>query len=109
MRVFKEGRGPVADSVSDAYLARWLNRMHRMWTLQQAEKRFSAVVDAAVAGQPQHVTRRGRPAVVVLSTAEYERLLIAARADRGRFAEHLLAFPGAELERATAAPRDVRF
>ena len=37
-----------------------------MWTLQDAKNRFSAVVDAAMAGQPQQVTRRGKPAVVVL-------------------------------------------
>ena len=44
------------------------------WSLQDAKNRFSAVVDSAVAGTPQRVTRRGRPAVVVLAAAEYERL-----------------------------------
>ena len=38
------------------------------WPLQEARNRFSAVVDAAVAGEPQRVTRRGKPAVVVLSS-----------------------------------------
>ena len=36
------------------------------WPLQDAKDRFSAVVDAAVAGDPQRVTRRGKPAVVEL-------------------------------------------
>ena len=44
------------------------------WPLQDAKNRFSAVVDAAVAGDPQRVTRRGKPAVVVLAVEEYERL-----------------------------------
>ena len=44
------------------------------WQLQDAKNRFSAVVDAALSGTPQHVTRRGRPAVVVLAVDEYERL-----------------------------------
>ena len=44
------------------------------WPLQDAKNRFSALVDAALAGAPQRVTRRGRPAVVVLATDEYERL-----------------------------------
>ena len=42
------------------------------WSLQDAKNRFSAVVDAALQGEPQRVTRRGKPAVVVVE--EYERL-----------------------------------
>ncbi|MCL3883189.1 type II toxin-antitoxin system Phd/YefM family antitoxin [Marivita sp. GX14005] len=80
-----------------------------MWTVQDAKNRFSAVVDAALAGTPQEVTRRGRPAVVVLSTEEYRRLLAGAVETRESFAEHLLAFPGGDIERAEAAPRDVQF
>ena len=38
-----------------------------MWTLQDAKNRFSAVVEAALAGTPQEVTRRGKPAVVVVA------------------------------------------
>ena len=30
------------------------------WSLQDAKNRFSAVVDAAVGGDPQRVTRRGK-------------------------------------------------
>ena len=44
------------------------------WPLQDAKNRFSAVVEAAVAGDPQRVTKRGKPAVVVLAVGEYERL-----------------------------------
>ena len=80
-----------------------------MWTLQDAKNRFSAVVDAALAGSPQEVTRRGQPAVVVLSTEDYRRLLRDAGKKRGSFAEHLLAFPGDEVERLHAHPRDVAF
>ena len=80
-----------------------------MWTLQDAKNRFSTVVDAAIAGQPQQVTRRGKPAVVVLSAAEYARLLAGAVERRESFAEHLLGFPGGEVERAAARPRDVAF
>ena len=36
-----------------------------MWKLQDAKNRFSAAVEAALGGEPQHVTRRGKPAVVV--------------------------------------------
>ncbi|PZQ96082.1 MAG: type II toxin-antitoxin system prevent-host-death family antitoxin [Cereibacter sphaeroides] len=80
-----------------------------MWTLQDAKNRFSAVVEAALAGRPQEVTRRGRPAVVVLAAEEYRRLLTEAREARGSFAEHLLAFPGDGAERPKVQPRDVNF
>ena len=80
-----------------------------MWTLQDAKNRFSAVVDAALAGTPQEVTRRGKPAVVVLSADAYKRLVRGAVETRPSFAEHLMAFPGAEVERAEVRPRDVTF
>lgn len=80
-----------------------------MWTVQDAKNKFSAVVEAALAGTPQEVTRRGRPAVVVLSSEEYRRLLAGAIKGRESFADHLLAFPNAEIERAEARPRDVSF
>ena len=44
------------------------------WPLQDARNGFSALVNAALAGEPQIVTRRGRPVVVVLAVDEYERL-----------------------------------
>ena len=80
-----------------------------MWTLQDAKNRFSAVVDAALAGTPQEVSRRGKPAVVVLSAEEYRRLLSGAVAQRESFADHLMAFPGGEVERLKATPRAVEF
>lgn len=80
-----------------------------MWTLQDAKNKFSSVVDAALAGAPQEVSRRGKPAVVVLSAAEYQRLLAGAAGPRESFADHLLAFPGDEVARMQAKPRDVAF
>lgn len=80
-----------------------------MWTLQDAKNRFSALVDAALAGRPQEVTRRGRPAVVILSAEEYRRLVAEAASQRESFADHLLDFPGAEPARLMARPRDVAF
>ncbi len=69
------------------------------WQLQDAKNRFSAVVDAALAGEPQHVTRRGKPAVVVLAAAEYERLCKQEPSDTPTFVEHLLAIPkGGDFE-----------
>jgi len=80
-----------------------------MWTVQDAKNKFSAVVDAALAGTPQEVSRRGKPAVVVLSADEYRRLLKGAVEARESFADHLMAFPGGDVPRIQAAPRDVSF
>lgn len=80
-----------------------------MWTVQDAKNKFSAVVDAALAGTPQEVSRRGKPAVVILSADEYHRLVQGAVRTRESFADHLLAFPGEDVPRAKAAPRDVSF
>ena len=44
------------------------------WQLQEAKNRFSAVVEAALTGEPQEVTRRGKPVVVILAFEEYQRL-----------------------------------
>ena len=78
-----------------------------MWSLEAAKSRFSTLVADALAGRPQHVTRRGKPAVVILSEADYAALLQSARAERGRFAEHLLDFPSDAPPRAEVRPRDV--
>ena len=67
------------------------------WRLQDAKAQFSALVDNALRGVPQHVTRRGKRAVVVLSESDFEALQRSA-ADRAAgtkisFVSHLLAIP----------------
>ena len=77
------------------------------WPLQDAKNRFSAVVKAALAGKPQRVTRRGRPAVVVLAVEEYERPRHLEQASAPSFADLMLAMPqdGGEFERLPLALR----
>ena len=53
--------------------------------MQDAKNRFSAVVNAALAGEPQQVTRRGKPAVIVIAVEDYERLRQAEQASGARF------------------------
>ena len=68
------------------------------WRLQDAKAQFSALVDKALLGVPQHVTRSGKPAVVVLSEQDFEILQrsAASRADTPvSFVDHLLAIPKA--------------
>ena len=77
------------------------------WPLQDAKNKFSAVVDAALAGEPQRVTRRGQPAVVVLAVEEYDRLCRLEQASAPNFGELLLEIPqdDGEFERLPLEPR----
>lgn len=80
------------------------------WRLQDAKSQFSQVVEAALHGEPQHVTRRGREAVVVLSEASYRALRDSARSGAPGFVAHLLAMPKGEdlpVERGRLKLRDV--
>ena len=81
------------------------------WQLQDAKNRFSAVVDAALESGPQCVTRRGKPAVVVLAVEEYERLRRIQKAEAPSFVDMLLAMPqdDGEFERWPMQVRDVEF
>ncbi len=81
------------------------------WQLQDAKARFSEVVEAAMRGEPQHITRRGKEAVVVLSEQAFEALQHSAQAAAPGFVAHLLAVPkdGGAFERLSLAPREVDF
>jgi prevent-host-death family protein len=69
----------------------------RSWSLQDAKAKFSAVVAAAERGTPQLVTKRGRPAVVVVAADAYDLLRGRSRQKPRNFVEHLLAIPKGEL------------
>lgn len=64
----------------------------RSWSVQDAKNRFSEVVKAA-RRSPQTVTKRGKPVIVVIDIAEYERLRRLERAPAPSFADLLLAMP----------------
>jgi antitoxin Phd len=84
------------------------------WRLQDAKAQFSELVDNAMRGVPQHVTRRGKQAVVVLSEADFEALQrnAATKQPRGLI-EHLLAIPKApvpsKLKARAVASADAEF
>ena len=76
------------------------------WRLQDAKTQFSQVVNAALRGEPQHITRHGKPAVVVLSGQAFASLQRSAHAAAPGFIAHLLAMPtnGEDVERVSRAP-----
>ena len=71
----------------------------RSWSVQDAKNQFSAVVEAAKRA-PQTVTKHGKPAVVIVDAADYERLRKLVKARAPSFKELLLAIPKAEKTRA---------
>jgi prevent-host-death family protein len=77
------------------------------WHLQDAKNNFSKVVQKARTEGPQTVTVRGKPATVVLSAEEYERLA----GKKTSFVEHLLARPELDddiWEEVLKRPKDDR-
>ena len=81
------------------------------WSLQDAKNRFSAVVDAALSGQPQLVTRRGKPVAVLLSAETYERLHRLEQAQAPSFVDLLLEMPQDDepFERLPLHHRNIEF
>jgi antitoxin Phd len=89
------------------------------WRLQDAKAQFSALVDSALRGVPQHVTRRGKQAVVVLSEHDFEALqrsaanAVSNKAKPVSLIDHLLAIPkvaqNIEAERLDLQPRAIDF
>ena len=51
----------------------------KAWSVQDAQARFSKLLDACVSQGPQLVTRRGAETAVLVSVAEWQRLRGAAR------------------------------
>lgn len=47
---------------------------NKTWQLQNAKKSFSKVVEKAMSGKPQLVTKNGKPAVYIISAESYEKL-----------------------------------
>jgi prevent-host-death family protein len=81
--------------------------MAPQWTFQDANNHFNAVLEAALAGEPQKVTRSGRLVGVVLSAEEYERLRQLDQANAPNLPELLLALPQDDepFERIALMPR----
>lgn len=45
----------------------------RTWTVAQAKAKFSEVIELALLGDPQTITRNGRTTAVIVSAEEWER------------------------------------
>ncbi len=72
-----------------------LERETDVWQLQQAKARFSEVVNYALNGMPQLVTRSGRPSVYIVSAEAYEHEHAGNELNRK---DILLSSPTCEIE-----------
>lgn len=48
--------------------------MLNQWQLQEAKNKFSQVIRQAQQGKPQYITLRGKPAAVIVSIDDYQKL-----------------------------------
>jgi len=73
--------------------------MKRVWQLQEARNKFSEVVEEALSKGPQVVTRRGVEAVIILSYAEYRKLIASQKKLSEFFRQSPLAETDIDLSR----------
>ena len=80
--------------------------MIRSWQLQEAKNKLSQVVDDAVNEGPQVITKHGVEVAIVISVAEYKKMI----ASRGKlstfFQDSPLAGIGLHLARDKSAARE---
>jgi antitoxin Phd len=73
--------------------------MKRVWQLQEAKNKFSEVVDEALSQGPQVITRRGVETVIILSYAEYRKLIASKKKLSEFFRQSPLAETDIDLNR----------
>ena len=80
--------------------------MTHTWQLQEAKNRFSRVVENALNDGPQIITKRGVEVAIVLSYAEYQKMLATRQRLSHFFRESPLAGLDLDLTRDTSGARD---
>ena len=81
--------------------------MSTSWPLQEAKNKLSLVVQQAASQGPQLITVRGRPAAVVVSAQEYERLTRPSTSLLEFFQQSPLYGLELDVERSREVGRDV--
>ena len=82
--------------------------MARMWQIQEAKNKFSEVVEEAIKHGPQIITKRGVETAIVLSYAEYRKVMLNQKNLSDFFRESPLAKVDLDLRRdKTSLRRDI--
>ncbi len=77
------------------------------WPLATAKARLTQLVDAALAGTPQIITRHGEDVVIVIATKQYAETLAQRSTIAEFFARSPLAGIDLDIERNSSAARPV--
>jgi prevent-host-death family protein len=80
--------------------------MTHIWQLKEAKNKLSRVVENALDDGPQIITRRGVEVAVVLSYAEYQKMLASRQRLSDFFRGSPLAGVDVDLTRDTSDARD---
>lgn len=80
--------------------------MARVWQLQEAKNKLSEVVDEAVSNGPQVITKRGVETAIVLSYADYRKLLLNQQKLSDFFRDSPLVDVDIDLTRDTSPNRE---
>lgn len=80
--------------------------MKNVWQLQEAKNRLSEVVEEAIQHGPQIITRRGAEVAIVLSYAEYRKMLASRIKLSTFFQESPLVGVDLDLDRDRSLPRE---
>jgi len=81
--------------------------LNNLWQLQDAKNRFSNLVDKAKNYGPQIVTKHGKETVVVLSIAEYKKLVKPKMNLIKFFQKSPLSDYNIDFERNKELPREI--
>jgi antitoxin Phd len=82
--------------------------MIREWQLQEAKNRMSELINRALSDGPQTITRHGKPAVVVISAATYQKMSQPRKPLSQALRESPLRGVGLDIERDKSRGRDVQ-
>ena len=80
--------------------------MIHTWQLQEAKNKFSQVVENAVNSGPQIITKRGVEVAIVLSFAEYRKMLASRQKLSDFFRDSPLVGADLDLTRDTSDARE---
>lgn len=79
--------------------------MTRRWQLQEAKNKFSQVVEEAQTNGPQVITRHGVEAAIVLSFADYRKMILSQTKLSDFFRNSPLVGADLDLARDQSSPR----
>jgi antitoxin Phd len=80
--------------------------MARVWQLQEAKNKLSEVVEEALHHGPQIISKRGKETAIILSYADYRRMLLNQKKLSDFFRESPLADVHLDLTRDHSPARD---